>query len=83
MTSRPNALPDDWEPAPVRRRFANACVREAVTRGWLDSATKRECADCGLPAHEYHHEDYSRPMDVVALCKACHLARHSRGDYGR
>jgi len=35
------------------------------------------CHDCGLvDAEERHHEDYSKPLEVDLLCKACHCKRH-------
>ena len=36
------------------------------------------CQDCGKK-HRYihaHHEDYSRPLDVIWLCPPCHAKRH-------
>lgn len=36
------------------------------------------CADCGKPGRHRHHEDYSRPEDVVWLCPSCHRRRHPR-----
>ncbi len=38
------------------------------------------CADCGLPAKysQAHHEDYSRPLEVIWLCPSCHMTRHQK-----
>lgn len=36
---------------------------------------KREpCANCGEPEVEPHHLDYRRPLEVIWLCRRCHLA---------
>jgi hypothetical protein len=32
--------------------------------------------ECGSAKSEGHHTDYSRPLDVVWLCKGHHLALH-------
>lgn len=36
------------------------------------------CLDCDLPKAKLHrhHEDYSKPTEIVWLCSACHGARH-------
>lgn len=39
----------------------------------------RACTDTG----HYHHEDYSRPTDVISLCPAHHKARHSLSNRGQ
>lgn len=31
---------------------------------------------CGDPKSHAHHEDYSKPLDVVFLCASCHMKRH-------
>ena len=33
------------------------------------------CTECGATAQK-HHEDYARPLDVIWLCRRCHLRRH-------
>jgi len=38
---------------------------------------KRPCEVCGDPKSQGHHEDYSKPLDVVWLCTVHHGARHS------
>lgn len=49
-------------------------VNAAVLSGWLEP---QPCADCGNPDKpQAHHEDYSRPLDVVWLCRSCHRAKH-------
>ena len=52
---------------------ARELVSRAVRKGALSPAP---CLVCGAsPAHA-HHEDYSRPLDVVWLCPVHHGARH-------
>lgn len=34
------------------------------------------CLRCGSPWPEKHHPDYSRPLEVVWLCRPCHLKEH-------
>jgi hypothetical protein len=31
---------------------------------------------CGNPNSEAHHEDYSKPLDVIFLCASCHQKLH-------
>lgn len=57
---------------------AHKKVLYAVKVGKLPAVTSLTCADCGKPARNYHHEDYSKPLDVIPLCRFCHAARHSK-----
>ncbi len=57
---------------------AQIAVRKAIRSGELDRPS--QCAragDGGCSGRiELHHDDYSRPLDVVALCSAHHCAAH-------
>lgn len=33
------------------------------------------CVDCGLPAWEYDHRDYDKPLDVEPVCLSCNKRR--------
>lgn len=51
-------------------------VRAAVRNGTL---VKGPCADCGSCVDvQGHHPDYSKPLDVVWLCRTCHNRRHGK-----
>lgn len=54
------------------RVYARELVRRAVRSGRL---VRGVCA-CGSVETFAHHEDYSKPLDVRWLCRACHRAEH-------
>lgn len=48
-------------------------ARQAVKKGLIP---RLPCKDCGHEPAQMHHEDYSRPLEVVWLCRSCHTLRH-------
>lgn len=58
---------------------ANYLVNKAVRNGELPRVADLTCEICGRKATLYHHEDYSRPLDVNPLCDSCHGLVHQRG----
>lgn len=55
---------------------ARSTVQYAVRTGALHRADV--CENCDRPGlTQGHHEDYSRPLDVIWLCRSCHSARHA------
>jgi len=57
---------------PVKHK-AQWLARKAIYRGNL---VRTPCSVCGDENSEAHHEDYSRPLDVIFYCKIHHRARH-------
>ena len=52
-------------------------VRNNVLSGNL--VKPKECSRCNLKKEIYaHHEDYSKPLDIVWLCRDCHLQEHKK-----
>lgn len=33
---------------------------------------KEKCEICGAKARDRHHEDYSKPLEVIHVCSKCH-----------
>jgi excisionase family DNA binding protein len=59
-------------------KSAHRAVRLAVQAGEL--TRPQTCTRCGS-AHRAihgHHEDYSRPLDVIWLCTSCHRLEHAQ-----
>lgn len=52
-----------------QKDFARDAVYKAVRDGSLQ---KDPCRFCGNPKTQAHHEDYSKPLDVVWVCFKCH-----------
>lgn len=52
---------------------ARSKVLSALRVGRLQ---KLNCQVCDAPNAEAHHDDYSRPLDVIWLCKLHHQERH-------
>ena len=34
------------------------------------------CKKCGAQATDRHHPDYTKPLEVILLCRECHMKEH-------
>ncbi len=59
-----------------------SAVVMATRHGLLKKVGETSCEKCGAPSQVKHHEDYSRPLDVIYLCGRCHAARHQELGWG-
>lgn len=64
-----------WARNNPEKRKAHVIVGHAIRSGKL---VKLPCEACGSERSEAHHHDYSKPLDVVWLCRACHGEIHRR-----
>lgn len=55
------------------KRLAHILVNKALSSGEL---IKQKCIKCGNPDTEGHHEDYSKPLEVIWLCNKHHQRLH-------
>lgn len=39
---------------------------------------KQPCTKCGEEKAQVHHKNYNDPLDIIWLCKPCHLALHTK-----
>lgn len=37
---------------------------------------KENCKKCGDSNSQMHHPDYNKPIDIIWLCRPCHLQLH-------
>lgn len=56
------------------KHTARLCVARAIKSGRL---TRQSCSGCGSARAQAHHDDYSKPLDVLWLCTVCHAAKHA------
>jgi hypothetical protein len=56
------------------RKAAHQAVQTAIRNRSLGKAA---CIVCGSEKSSAHHEDYSRPLDVVWYCHVHHMQRHA------
>ena len=63
----------EMTPEQKQRNNASAWAHQAVKRGDIK---RLPCSDCWAEKAEMHHEDYTKPLTVIWLCRRCHLLRH-------
>ena len=63
-----------WTIKNAEKRSAHKVVEYAIANGKL---LRSPCERCGESDKIYaHHDDYSKPLDVMWLCSSCHFTRH-------
>lgn len=66
---------EKWIELNRAKRLTHHAVNNAVRNGKI--IKPKTCQDCGAGGRIHgHHEDYSKPLDVIWLCPRCHTARH-------
>jgi hypothetical protein len=55
------------------KKKARAIADDAVKKGLIQ---RKPCEVCGAHRAQAHHDDYSKPLDVVWLCSTHHAERH-------
>jgi len=63
-----------WAANNPQKRRAHFQVSNAIRDGKL---FRLPCAVCGSLVTDAHHEDYSKPLDVIWLCRQHHLSIHA------
>lgn len=64
-----------WRQKNMEKYKAHLAVNSAIKGGTL--IRPNSCEKCGgTYMLNAHHDDYSKPLDVMWLCKWCHGARH-------
>lgn len=67
-----------------RMRFRDKHPDRAACEGAFAAAKRngdiqpQPCETCGAEPTEGHHEDYAKPLEIVWLCRPCHLEEHAR-----
>lgn len=57
----------------VAQLRAHKAISRAIRLGHLQ---RKPCDVCGQAPAEGHHDDYSKPLEVVWLCRSHHRQRH-------
>lgn len=67
------AVNSRWRAANPQKKMAHNAVNNAVRDGKM---MQKPCEVCGVKYSEAHHDDYSKPLDVIWLCPKHHAERH-------
>lgn len=57
------------------RYVARSKVNIKVSAGDIPRASTLDCIDCGEPATDYDHRDYTKPVDIEPVCRKCNIQR--------
>lgn len=70
MSKTYHANPKHKNKIQAKRKVQAALRRGAMTR-------PENCSECGISCNtDLHHDDYTKPLEVRALCRQCHTNYH-------
>jgi len=59
------------------KRNARQKVRDHILSGKI--IKPKDCSSCSIVNKlEAHHSDYSKPLEIVWLCRSCHVTIHKK-----
>jgi hypothetical protein len=74
---RLNEYQRQWYQKNKEKRRAHVTLNRAIASGKL--MRPENCSECGKECKpDGHHEDYSKPLDVKWICRACHSRKSPR-----
>ena len=62
-----------WLSRNTEKKRAHSAVNWALKCGRL---IRKPCVICGNPKSQAHHEDYTKPLDVIWFCHTHHMKHH-------
>ncbi|WP_156137632.1 hypothetical protein [Methyloceanibacter caenitepidi] len=77
IKTTPDTRSRQWEQNNPEKRRAQKTVENALKAGRLE---RQPCERCGAEKVHAHHDDYSKPLDVMWLCPKHHRERHRELD---
>jgi hypothetical protein len=74
------AARNKWRSQNEEKRACHVILNHAVRDG--RAFKSNECQKCGATncRIEGHHSDYTKPLDVIWVCKPCHVEIHRQKD---
>lgn len=79
LTPKPLTRQVKWQIKHPLKRWAHRALESALNRKLIE---RQPCAVCGFEKVDGHHSDYSRPLDVIWLCRKHHIAVHREANDG-
>ena len=64
-----------WQAAHPQARWAHVALASGLRRGLI---VKQPCEQCGAEPVDGHHPDYDKPLQVIWLCRRCHVSVHQQ-----
>lgn len=73
--SKCSKIATEWKKRNPEKAACHAAMFWAIKSGALKRG--EICESCGLMCKTFgHHDDYSKPLQVIWLCKSCHTKKH-------
>ena len=74
-----NVYSKRWQRKNENKRIAQRSVKYAIEKGIL--IRPGVCSKCLIECQpDGHHEDYSKPLEIMWLCRQCHKDIHSKNN---